>query len=161
MHPSASRPAVSEYLAGATVGPRQSPRVIWMDVPEELRHIVEPYLARALPLLPRWVVELRVIYELDDSASMMTRVRPDYRTVTLSVCPLWFTQQEQKRRSDVVHEFVHAPLESLRILCTDLIAKVPDESFRDYLRDDLRRRLESAVVDVEEMLTVALGGTNA
>lgn len=28
------------------------PRLVWLDSPEELRRIVEPYLARELPILP-------------------------------------------------------------------------------------------------------------
>jgi hypothetical protein len=135
------------------------PRVIWLNVPEELQHIFEPYLLQALPFLPRWVVELRIKWDADDGDSgLRSSVSPEYRTGWVIICPSWFGAADDYRRAAVRHELAHFALDPIWRFARDLIPKLTaDEAFTCHLREQLRQAIEMSTCDVEEMLGVALG----
>lgn len=138
-------------------GPPSAVRVVWIDFPDELRHVAEPYLMRELPLLPRWVVELRVQYDANDEGAMWANVSAEYRTGRIGICGSWFSCTEQFRRSAIRHEFAHFALDGISAFASRLIKTMEEDSQgRVLLTDELRRMLECSTCDVEEMLRAAL-----
>lgn len=136
------------------------PRLVWLEFPEELRRIVEPYLARELPILPPWVLELRLDFDDDGrGAGLRATVNREYRCGGVTFCGGWFSGTERYRRSSIRREFVHFALHGLKCVASDLIARQSDEGFREYLTEQLREATEMATVDVEQMLSVTLGET--
>lgn len=133
------------------------PRVVWIDFPEELRHLCEPYLERELSLLPAWVVELHVHFDPSDSAGMLSQVHPEYRNGRIWFCGQWFCGTDAYRRSSIRHEFIHFAHEPLSAFCRILIDTFSgDDRLQGHLKEQLRVALEMSTSDVEEMLTAAL-----
>jgi hypothetical protein len=145
------------------VGAYAPPRVLWLDFPEELRHVCEPYLLANLSILPRWVNELRVQFDTQSGSAMRVTVHHEYRCGNVWFCADWFTCTDAYRHSAIRHEFAHFPHEVLSAFCRTLIDTFNrDDRFQAHLREDLRVALEMATTDVEEMLTAALAlGQNA
>jgi hypothetical protein len=138
-------------------GPPSAVRVVWQDFPEELRQICEPYLMRELPVLPRWVTELRIKFDPTDDSGMWSQIQPEYRNGYVTFCGQWFGGTEQYRRSTIRHEFVHFALEHLSAFVRRVVnAMEGDAQLRDHLLGELRRTLECSTCDVEEMLGAAL-----
>jgi hypothetical protein len=137
-------------------------RVMWFPMPPEMRCVVEAALARVQHLLPSSVHELVVQYENDtgDGASLLCRVDPEYRKITLTVRPAWLNGAPAGREADLIHELSHVPLEPLSDLVRTLIdLYVTDEKVAKVLHEQRRRALEGATCDVSRMIEVANGTT--
>ena len=130
--------------------------VVYHDVPDEIREAINPHVEKWLPALPRWVAQVLVVFvPNEEDASLSTGVRPEYRCVTLRVHPDWLNHRERDSRSaDVLHEFLHAPLEMARDVFHNTIHAVVDDTdpLHSFVREEYRKALESGVNDLEDIV---------
>jgi hypothetical protein len=123
-------------------------------IPAEYRAAIEPLIERHRWVLPGWVQMLYVEFYHDD-ASLSTLTRVEYRKVSLRIHPPFLSQCEASRSDDVLHEFLHAPLEAMRDVVFSLLdATGADDALRKWAEEQLRVANEMAVCD----LTHAIAG---
>lgn len=127
-------------------------RTLWTGVPAEVRPELEDLVRRYEPLLPRWVEIVSVHFTEGsdiDTASVTTNV--EYRQVKLYVHPCWLTEDTVSRRTAIIHEFVHVPIEQLRDVFDRLTASISDEGepLRLWAVETWRHAMESTGTDLE------------
>ena len=130
--------------------------VVYHDVPNEIREAINPHVDKWLPALPRWVANVTVVFvPEDEDSSLSTVVRPEYRSLTLRVHPGWLNHRERDNRSaDVLHEFLHAPLEMARDVFHNTVHAAVDDTdpLFSFVREEYRKALECGVNDLEDIV---------
>lgn len=88
-------------------------KVVWENVPLEVRAALEPLLDKWLWILPPWCQEFRVDYKGGQDATMSVTVSYRNRWAVLHATGLWLGEKEQYREVSVIHELVHVLLEPM------------------------------------------------
>lgn len=92
-----------------------------MEIPSEIRLVLEPYIGRYLDLLPPWCHTLKILPARPDEPDgdnppdfrMAMAADYKYRTAKLFVDADFLTMRDEERELTVIHEFCHvinAPL---------------------------------------------------
>ena len=120
------------------------------DIPDEFRQMAESEFSGWEMCLPGWCHHVNIMYRPSDpDSNLMISVEPDYRWATLYICPHFLTADRQQREENKFHEIIHIHVEPLAEFAKDVIRRyVSDNGLKDYVLDDLRRRLESVVCDL-------------
>ena len=131
------------------------PRVVWFgDWPPEVRAALEPDLAAALPMLPRWCAEFTVTYVDDEEAPASVGTEPEYRLASLRVGPSWIANTPKGRADVLLHEVLHVSIEPVANVIEDVLtATDAPDPLAKWAREQIRRAVEGAVCD----LTAAIG----
>lgn len=129
--------------------------VDWIVAPEQ-RQEIEPHLTVALRYLPPWVRSLTVRYDPTEENLASVGVQPEYRTAAVRVGDGWFSESHAERRIAMVHEVLHAHLQTLAVVFADLLAAMePDDALRRWAEEQWRRAEEGVCTDLADVLTAA------
>lgn len=82
---------------------------IELDVPREIRGIIEPAIQEFLWLFPLWVQTICVAYVgKDEDYILEMTILTDYRYARLKVTPAILKYTDWEQREMVIHEIVHS-----------------------------------------------------
>jgi hypothetical protein len=127
--------------------------------PNDLKSEIVVILEAWLPMLaPSWLHKIVLTWnphENEDTGGKATPVwivsDPEYRRAELCIAPLWLNERPAARRTNLIHELMHLPLEELDELfrrSNGEIEKKNPDLFQER-REQWRRALEGAVCDLE------------
>lgn len=97
------------------------------DFPADVRAIVEPYLARWLPLLPTWCQEFRVRYRGGESNTLKVDVSHRNRWAVLTVSGNWLDEPDSEREEAIIHELIHVALEPFCVATRRIVEDLTQE----------------------------------
>jgi hypothetical protein len=137
--------------------------VIWREMPEEVRAVVEPLLEKHLHRVPSWCNTLAVTSGSSSEARVVATVEADYeyRQARISFTPLFLSENKKNRESTIVHELAHLPLAPIRDWVLDTIkALLTDETMQQYLFAQYHKLEEGAVQDITHSVLPTKPATN-
>lgn len=125
------------------------------EVPKEIHALVRPVIEQEMWLLPSWLQLLFVRYTTpnDNHTSMSTTPNEEYRSGTLYIHPSWINGNEGTRATEIRHEFIHFPIDTLAEVIQEVINLQTNEDVKRILGRDLRKAVERCVVDLEQAIT--------
>lgn len=133
----------------------------YLSVPKEAKAAIRPHVERWRHLIPTWCHDVTFRWEKTEGVGDVAEVEcsVEYRMATVTIDPSWLDTDEAERDSIIRHELLHLALEPLAVFVEEMLSRcVADDSvFRDWTKDELRRRYEGAVVDLAKALSDAPG----
>jgi hypothetical protein len=128
-----------------------SVKLIWREMPKEVRRIVEPLVKKHLHLLPPWCIQLSIKYgETKDDierAVAYIEVEPQYLQARLTICRLYLEQDDYNRESTIVHELLHVAIAPIQSFMEHLMKiYVAEESEVATWRDNFNTEVIEGVV---------------
>jgi len=134
-------------------------RVEWgLELPREVRAVVEPYVVRYLDILPPWCHTLFVGEEKDpkEKAETYASIKADYRyrRARMAITPTFLEGTDEEREQTVVHEFVHvlnAPMVDFQDQLIELV-KENEPDLSKLLETLQEAGMEAATEDMAMLL---------
>lgn len=126
----------------------REPDIEWI-VSDEQRAVLEPDVAFAVRMSPRWVDTVTVRYDPEERDLCTVASSVEYRNVAVVVGAGYFAQTPTERRWAVTHEFVHGHIEPLALLYESLVEATTDEDapLRKWAKEQWRQAEEGCVCD--------------
>lgn len=137
-------------------------KIVWnKHTPLEMRALIEPIIDEYKWLLPQWMVTLYVGYwdsASQDATGTTTHaeicVNDDYLNASLSVFSSWMDGDQETRRNDIVHEFLHAYFNPIFDFCGRLL-----NTWKEEDRGPMWRMLNQERTNYLERSVTALAWT--
>lgn len=123
-------------------------RVEWI-VTDEQRATLEPDVAFAVRMVPRWVDTVTVRYDPDEQELCSVGSAVEYRCVGVTVGDGYFSQDSSERRWAITHELVHGHIEPLANAFMSLLNATTEEDSPLYkwAKEQWRQAEEGCVCD--------------
>lgn len=115
---------------------------------------IERLVRRHAILIPTAVHELAIFYNLNmpDTDDASARIDDEYRTAQICISSHMFNpgRTHQSREESFVHELFHLSINPLPDFCISAIERLMPDAPKYFaeLKEGIRRRTESSVVDV-------------
>lgn len=135
-------------------------RTFWTGVPRSVRSEVEPHIERFAPLLPSWVERLHVNFAQDDEEVIASvSVRHEYRTMRVTVTPLFLTLDQHMQAITLLHEFIHSSQGPMMACFENLMESMIEEDtpVAAWIDEEWRKAIESSTTDLEFGIARMLG----
>lgn len=138
-------------------------RVEWgLEIPKEVRRVIEPIIGLYLDLLPPWCQTLKILptrVESDEDAEpidyrMAMAADYKYRQAKLFVATDFLTMHDEERERTLIHEFVHV-LNAPLVDFTDQLIAILEEKAPDAkaMMETLQEAgMEAATEDMASLL---------
>lgn len=126
----------------------RTPDLEWI-VSDEQRAVLEPDIAFAMRLAPRWVDMVTVRWDPEEQNLCSVSSSVEYRSIAIKVGAGYFAQNATERRWAITHEFVHGHIEPLALLYESLVEATTEEEapLRKWAKEQWRQTEEGCVCD--------------
>ena len=120
--------------------------------PPALERVIRADIGPLLPLVPGWCRTLTVRYRPKGKGGTIASVfaRMEYRTATIRLHPIYFSDGPGERREHLLHELAHVILWPLSHVADGMVLRLTEAggALRPTVADEVRIGCESATEDL-------------
>jgi len=123
-------------------------KIVWREVPPEVRNRAEPLLKRWRGLIPGWCERLTVFYKQDEGNIASMNSRPEYRRATLLLHGSFLDDDDNE--DTIIHELAHIAFEPVRDVWLSTLSNAlkGQEAITNMAEEEYRRAMEGCMCDL-------------